>query len=207
MTTDVNFTSYLSKRALNGLLGTLAEMTLQLLSSHVQTTLVGTGHRCFRALSLMTIKIVFICSFHHHVIVSCDCFVCVLEATEFTLVWPKVARLGEMIIQISTFHYGYSPSMPHLFTFIGALYHLITTPTVSRLQMLFQCPQLSSPLAALSMVTALYLELVHLAPQAFVDHVVKSFSLSSAVRAVFFALPSEPLVETRLAKVLTAAHG
>jgi hypothetical protein len=39
------------------------------------------------------------------------------------------------------------------------------------------------------------------------DDVVKSFSLGSAMRAAFFALPSEPLVETRLAKVLTAAHG
>jgi hypothetical protein len=44
------------------------------------------------------------------------------------------------------------------------------------------------------MVTASYLQLNDLAPQAFVNHVVKSFSLSSAVRAALFALPSEPLV-------------
>jgi hypothetical protein len=90
-------------------------------------------------------------------------------------------------------------------TFIGALYHRKITPIV-RLQMPFQCPQFSSPLATLSLVAAIYFELVHLTPQAFVDHVVKPFPLSSAVRAALFALPSEPLVQTRLAKVLTAAN-
>jgi hypothetical protein len=57
------------------------------------------------------------------------------------------------------------------------------------------------------MVTAPYLQLVYLAPQAFMDYVVKPFSLSSAVRAALFALPSEPLVQAGLAEVLTTANG
>ena len=56
------------------------------------------------------------------------------------------------------------------------------------------------------MVTAPYLQLVDLTPQTFVDHVVEYFSLSVAVRAALFALPSKPLVQTRLTKVLTTAH-
>jgi hypothetical protein len=94
----------------------------------------------------------------------------------------------------------------HRVALVGTLHENVTTPII-RLQMLFQCPQLSSPLATLSMVTASYLQLSHLAPQAFMDHVVKSFSLGSAVRAALFGLPSEPLVQARLAKVLTTADG
>ena len=73
--------------------------------------------------------------------------------------------------------------------------------------MYLHCPKLPRPLAALSMVTASYLQLVDLTPQAFVDYVMEVFSLSAAVMAALFALSSEPLVQTGLAKVLTTAHG
>ena len=39
------------------------------------------------------------------------------------------------------------------------------------------------------------------------NHVMEAFSLSSAVRAALFTLPSEPLVQARLTEVLAAAHG
>jgi hypothetical protein len=93
------------------------------------------------------------------------------------------------------------------FTFIGALYHHKITATVGRLQMLFQRPQLPSPLATLSMVTAFYFQLVHLSPDRLIDDVMEVFSLSSTVRTHVFAFYLEPLIQTGLAKDLTAAHG
>jgi hypothetical protein len=57
------------------------------------------------------------------------------------------------------------------------------------------------------MVTAFYFQLVHLSPDGLVDHVVKAFSLSSTVRTNLFAFYLEPLIQTGLAKDLTAAHG
>ena len=67
--------------------------------------------------------------------------------------------------------------------------------------------KLPSPSAPLPTIAAFDLQLVNLTPETFVDHVMESFALGSAVRAAFFALPSEPLAQTRLAKVLTTANG
>ena len=135
---------------------------------------------------------------------SCDCLVGVLKTTIFTLLWSKVTIISEMLLKISTLHRPYMCKC--YVTFVGILHSNVTTPMVG-LQMFFQCPQLSCPLATLSMVAASYLQLVDLAPKAFVYHVIKDFSLGAAVRAALFALPSEPLVQTGLTKVLTTAHG
>jgi hypothetical protein len=67
--------------------------------------------------------------------------------------------------------------------------------------------QKGTPLAILSMVTAFYFQLVHLAPDGLVDDVMEAFTLSSTVRTHFFAFYLKPLIQTGLAKDLTAAHG
>ena len=96
--------------------------------------------------------------------------------------------------------------------FVGAVNNYKTTP-FPRFEMHFQLFKLPNPPAPLPMIAAFDLQLVDLTPQPFVDHVMEFFSLGSAVRTALFALParlalpSEPLVQTRLAKVLAAAYG
>ena len=58
------------------------------------------------------------------------------------------------------------------------------------------------------MIDAPYMQLVNLAPQAFTNHMAKWLTplICSAVRATLSTMAYEPLVQTRLAKMLTAAH-
>lgn len=58
------------------------------------------------------------------------------------------------------------------------------------------------------MIDAPYMQLVNLAPQAFTNHMAKQLTslICSAVRATLSTMAYTPLVQTRLAKMLTAAH-
>ena len=92
------FAPSFSKGALHRLLGTLAAMTLHILSfDAIGPTLVGAGQRCLRTSSLMTTTTI---STH-------DCLVSIPAITKFTPAWPKVTLISEMLIQIVAFHGAY----------------------------------------------------------------------------------------------------
>jgi hypothetical protein len=143
--------SSFSKRALHRLLGTPAAMTLHVLTLDLTgSTLIGAIQWYLETFSVMISHEVRIVS-----TISSDCFVGVLQTTIFTLVRPKDTITSKMLPKIFTLHRRQF-SCKKFATFVGAVHSNVTTPTV-RLEMFFQCPQLSSPLATPSMVTAAYL--------------------------------------------------